>query len=356
MKTLKLIAILAIVLLTSCKQEIVDLPRAKANPEVTAAVDAFIKATETIPQAPDFIKLHSVMIVKDGKVIEERWLNGWTPDMPHKMYSCSKTFTAAAVGLAVDDGLLSVEDTVIDFFPDKLPENVSDNLAAMRVKDLLTMTCGHHTEPKRNLPDVDWVEYFLAHPVPHEPGFYNFYNSYGTYMCSAIVQKLTGKKIVDYLYERLFVPMHIDYPEWDESPQGVNCGGWGLNLKTEDMAKMGQLLLQKGKWNGKQLLSEQWVHDMTTFQVPCVPGNSRIEDLPYMNVTLSNNDWMQGYGYQVWMCRWGGFRADGADGQYILGFPNRNGLIVLTTSTHLYQPYLDIVWEYLLPILGDPVE
>ncbi len=343
-----------ILLLSACKQdkEVVDLPRAATPPEVAAAVDSFVEATKTRPVAPDSITLHSIMILKHGEVVLEKWFNGQTPETPHAMFSVSKTFTATAVGLAINEGKLNLNDTVVKFFPDKLPAEQSDFLKSMTIRDLLTMTCGHDEEPSTQGKDsLDWVQGFLSWPVKHKPGEYYLYNSLGTYMLSAILQQVTGEKLVDYLDTRLFQPLHIAKPEWDESPQGINCGGWGLSLKTEDMAKMGQLFIQKGMWNGKQIVPAEWLKEMSSYQVPSAPSGTRFDELEKAGLTKDNNEWVQGYGYQMWICRHNAFRADGFAGQYIFVFPERDAVLVLTTSSSLYQPYIDIIWEYLLPVL-----
>lgn len=360
MKKLFFTVFIAALMLSGCKpaeQEIIDLPRAEAPvPELEAAVDSFVNATQTRPVLPDSIALHSIMVLRHGEVLLERWYNGQSAETPHAMYSVSKTFTATAVGLANNEGKLSLTDKVMSFFPDKLPAEISDNLAAMTVRDLLTMTCGHDTEPnvrntEENPDSIDWAEFFLAWPVEHKPGEYYLYNSVGTYMLSAIVQKVTGEKVLDYLDTRLFQPLHIQRPEWEESPQGISCGGWGLSLKTEDMAKMGQLFLQKGKWNGKQIVPAEWLKEMSSYQVPSAPSGTRFEDLEKVGLNKDNNEWVQGYGYQMWICRHGAFRADGYAGQYIMVFPEKDVVLVLTTSSSLYQPYMDLIWEYLLPVL-----
>lgn len=310
------------------------------NDKAEAAIDAFLKDTRTLPKAPDSIEVHSVMLIQHGEVLAARWLNGGGPLIPHVMHSVSKTLTAMAAGLAVSDGLLATDDKVISFFPDKLPASVSSNLADMTVRDLLTMNCGQKNEASAvRAGKDDWVQGFLAHPVPYKPGTWFAYNSLGTYMVSAIVQKVTGKKIVDYLDERVFQHIGIKKPVWDESPQGINCGGWGCYLTTWDMARIGQLLLDGGKWGSEQLLPEKWVADMTSFQVP----TNRPTD--------KRADWTQGYDYFMWECTHDGVRADGSEGQYIILLPKKDAIIVLTTASTLYQPYLDIVWDKLYPAL-----
>ena len=347
-------AALVLMVLTACKNnmketaEIIDLPRAETPDSMAKAMDGFFEQA-----ASDSMDIHSVMIVRDGSVIYSRWQSEGVDTVPHVLHSVSKTFTATAVGLAIADGKMALTDKVVDFFPDKLPAEVSENLKAMTVRDLLTMTCGHDEEPstRREGGNVDWVEAFLAHPVVHEPGTLYLYNSLGTYMCSAIVQKVTGEKVVDYLDTRLFQPLHIDKPKWEESPQGINCGGWGLYLKTEDLAKMGQLLLQKGEWNGQQLIPAEWVAEMSKKQVESINPGTRMEDAAAKGLTPETSDWMQGYGYQMWMCRPACFRADGARGQYIIVVPDKNAVIAITSDNGDLQGELNLVWERILPVL-----
>ena len=349
-----LFAALVLVALTACVNttketaEIIDLPRAETPDSVASAMDGFFQKA-----ANDSMDVHSVMIVKDGKVIYSRWQSEGVDTVPHVLHSVSKTFTATAVGLAIADGKMKLTDKIIDFFPDKLPAEVSDNLKAMTVRDLLTMSCGHDVEPSgfRGGEETDWVQAFLAHPVVHKPGTFYLYNSLGTYMLSAIVQKVTGEKVVDYLDTRLFQPLHIDKPKWDESPQGINCGGWGLYLKTEDLAKMGQLLLQQGEWNGKQIIPAEWVSEMSKKQVESVNPGTRMEDAEAKGMTVETSDWMQGYGYQMWRCRPGCFRADGARGQYIIVVPDKNAVIAITSDVEDLQGELNLVWDNILPVL-----
>jgi CubicO group peptidase (beta-lactamase class C family) len=272
------------------------------------------------------------------------------PHKPHILNSVSKTFTASAVGFAVAEGRLKVTDKVISFFPDKLPAEVSENLKKLEIRHLLTMTSGHDVEPnRRNMAEgQDWVEYFLAAPFVHEPGTFYLYNSMATYVLSAIVQKVTGEKVVDYLYPRLFRPLGIVGATWQESPQGINTGGWGLYLKTEDLAKMGQLFLQKGEWNGRQLLPAEWIEAASSAQVESLPAGVRRENL---KVKPKDSDWLQGYGYQMWRCRHNAYRADGAAGQYIIVMPDQNAVVAITANLGDMQAEINLVWKYLLPAL-----
>ncbi len=294
--------------LISINQLTKGLPRSTASKKLEKAMEKYLDAVQKANQ-----DLHSIMIVQHGNVLAEKWIGEGKEDEPHILSSVSKTFTASAVGLLISEGRLKLTDKVISFFPDKLPANVSENLKAMTIRDLLTMTCGHDTAPSVNTqatetPVKDWVEQFLAHPVEHKPGTFFAYNSLGTYMLSAIVQKVTGEKLVDYLYPRLFRPLGIVNVKWQESPQGINCGGWGLYLKTEDLAKMGQLFLQKGKWNDRQVLSEEWIAETSA-------------------------------------------RANGANGQYILVIPEKDAVIAVTAHIGDMQVELDLIWKYLLPAL-----
>ena len=348
-----LLTTVTLMALTACKSnvkqtaEIIDLPRVETPDSVAKAMEGFFQSA-----ADDSMDIHSVMIVKDGNVIYSHWQSEGVDSVPHVLHSVSKTFTATAVGLAIADGKMALTDKVIDYFPDKLPAEVSDNLKAMTVRDLLTMSCGHDVEPSwRGDPDQDWVTIFLAQPVVHKPGSFYLYNSLGTYMLSAIVQQVTGEKVVDYLTPRLFEPLHIDKPKWEESPQGINCGGWGLYLKTEDLAKMGQLLLPKGEWNGKQLIPAEWVAEMLKKQVESINPGTRIEEAEAKGMTKETSDWMQGYGYQMWRCRPGCFRADGARGQYIIVVPDKNAVIAITSNVEDLQGELNLVWNRILPVL-----
>lgn len=326
-----------------------SLPRAEATPQLTKAIDKYLQAVEKEKQ-----DLHSIMVLQHGQVIAEHWRSEGAWNKPHIMNSVSKTFTATAIGFAVSEGLLKVTDKVISFFPDECPATISPNLEKLEICHLLTMSGGHDTDPTgkiRSSKNNNWVKDFLNTPFEHEPGTFFCYNSMGTYVLSAIVQKVTGQKVIDYLYPRLFRPLGITGIHWDESPQGINCGGWGLYIRTEDMAKMGQFILQKGQWKGKQLLPESWINEATTSHIASVPAGVRPEELKEKGLTIKNSDWLQGYGYQMWRCRHDAIRADGANGQYIIILPEKDAVIVTTAHIGDMQAEINLIWKYILPAL-----
>ncbi|MCB0150534.1 MAG: serine hydrolase, partial [Caldilineaceae bacterium] len=204
----------------------------------TAAIAAFLDAVERTGAG-----LHSFMLVRHGHVVAEGWWAPYAPALRHMLYSLSKSFVSTAVGLAVAEGRLTVDDAVVRFFPESLPPTVSDNLAAMRVRHLLSMSTGHDVDVNdavKNAPDGDWARAFLAQPVQHRPGTHFAYNSAATYMLSAIVQRLAGETVLAYLGPRLLAPLGIAGATWESCPRGVNIGGWGLEIRTEDIAVFGQ--------------------------------------------------------------------------------------------------------------------
>ncbi len=295
--------------------------------------------------------LHSLIIIRHGKVVAEHWFGNNAANKPHIMNSVSKTFTATAIGFAVSENRLTVTDKVISFFPDKLPAEISPYLQELEIRHLLTMSVGHDVNivnQARRAENVDWVSAFLAAPIEQKPGTEFSYNSMATYMLSAIIQKVTGEKLIDYLYPRIFRPLGIVGVKWDESPQGINTGGWGLYVKTEDMAKLGLLILQKGKWNGEQLLPESWIEEATRSHIASLPAGAKKETL---KIKPKDSDWLQGYGYQMWRCRHNAIRADGAGGQYIIILPEKDAVIVATANIPDMQAEINLIWKYLLPAL-----
>ena len=308
-----------------------ELPRSvpEAQGVSSAGVLAFIDAADR-----DIDSLHGVVIMRHGHVVAEGWWAPYSAESPHSLFSLSKSFTSTAVGLAVAEGKLSADDPVLKFFPDDAPAEPSGNLKAMRLTDLLRMSTGQQSEPPRRA-DEPWAKTFLKHPVPFKPGTHFLYNTSATYMLSAAVQKATGQTVLDYLKPRLFEPLGIDKPTWEASPQGISAGGYGLSIRTGDIAKFGQLYLQKGKWEGKQLVPESWVEAATARQTS--------------NGSNPASDWDQGYGYQFWRCRHGGYRGDGAFGQFCVILPVQDAVIAITAGVRDMQAVLNLVWDKLLP-------
>lgn len=323
-----------------------SLPRSTPEEEnvSTKGINQYLEAVKKNGQ-----DLHSIMVLRHGKVVAEHWFGDNAPDQAHILNSVSKTYTATAIGFAVSEGRIKVTDKVISFFPDKLPKNVSPYLQELEIRHLLTMSVGHDANlinSQRN-ENSDWIDLFLSAPITEKPGTQFAYNSLATYMLSAIIQKVTGEKLIDYLYPRLFRPLGIVGATWD-SPQGINCGGWGLFVKTEDMAKLGQFILQKGEWNGKQLLPQSWIEEATSYQIASLPAGVKKEDV---KMKPKDSDWLQGYGYQMWHCRHNALRADGANGQYIIIIPDKDAVIVTTANIPDMQAEINLIWKYLLPAL-----
>jgi hypothetical protein len=186
---------------------------------------------------------------------------------------------------------------------------------------------------------ISWVKGFLSLPVEHKPGTHFVYNSGATFMLSAIIQKVTGKTLLEYLTPRLFEPLGIQHPTWEVSPEGINSGGWGLKIRTKDIASLGQLYLQKGMWKGKQLIPAAWVEEATKKQSS--------------NGSNPESDWEQGYGYQFWRCRYDLYRGDGAFGQFCIVFPKQDAVLAITSGTSNMGAIMNLVWKYLLPALSE---
>lgn len=332
-----------------------SLPRAETPADFAESMDSLWAKAEA-----ENVELHSLMVVQNDSVIYEHWDNGAHPDSLHFLYSVSKTFTSLGVGLAINDSLLALDERIVDIFPDCLPDSVSDNLAAMTVENLLTMSSGHAhapelytsiTERAKSDSTLCWVREFMSFPVEYTPGSVFSYNSMASFMLSAAIQRRTGEKLIDYLTPRLFEPLGIEGAVWEENPEGINVGGWGLWLKTEDLAKVGQLLLDKGQWNGRQIIPAEWVEAMSSRHVQSVPGSpNSLEFIPTEDDFI-NSDWVQGYGYQVWRCRHNAFRADGSLGQFIVVIPDVDAVVAMTANSHTYQQQMNLIWEYIYPFL-----
>lgn len=299
----------------------------------SSAVRKFINAANE-----SGLQWHGFMLLRHGNVVAEGWWKPFDPEYKHTLYSLSKSFTSTAVGLLVKDGKLSVDDAVISFFPGDLPATVSDNLKQMKVKHLLTMNTGQGEDTLGRMRDGSdtWVKSFLSVPVDFAPGSHFLYNTGATYMLGAIVNKVSGQDLETFLAPRLFEPLGITGYDWEKSPQGLSVAGYGLRVRTEDIARFGQMYLQKGKWKDQQILPETWVNDASSAQTTSNPGDG---------------DWSQGYGYQFWRCKPGFFRGDGAFGQYCIVMPQHDAVLVVNSESWDMQKQMTIAWDTLLPAM-----
>jgi len=282
-------------------------------------------------------EVHGLMILRHDKVIAEHWWAPYSADIRHAMYSNTKTYTATAIGFAVQEGLLTVEDRVMDFFPELLPENMPEQLPRLKVKHLLSMSAGH---ANTSYPGSgrEQVRSFLATGFAHEPGTSFAYDITCSHMLSHIITKLTGVSLYEYLKPRLLDPIGIGEVIWEMDLDGCNMGNGGQHSRTSDLAKMGIFLKNKGMWNGKQLLSSEWVEEMTTPHIYQNPQKSAEEK--------ANDDGSQGYGYQTWMGRNGSFRAIGASNQVTLVIPQYDLVVASNGSIRDENGFNSLIYEF----------
>lgn len=321
---------------------LLDAPRFNtwANPEKagisSAALLKFLQAADQ-----SGLEFHSFLMLRYGKIVAEAYWKPFGKNHIHTLYSLSKSFTSTAIGLAVKEGLIKETDKIVDFFPGDLPAEPSENLKKMEVRHLLSMSTGHavDTIPKmRESNKESWIRIFLSMPVEFEPGAHFLYNTGATYMLGAVLYKVTGKNLIDYLTPQLFQPLGITQADWELSPEGLNTGGYGLRVTTQDIAKLGQLYLQKGQWEGKEILPEAWVENATSSHIKSYDGDG---------------DWSQGYCYQFWRCRHDCYRGDGAFGQYCIVMPAQKAIIAITSESKNMQEGMNLIWEHLLPAFKD---
>lgn len=321
----------------ACAEPDSRLPRSTPEAEgidstgVLALVNAFEKNVDAV---------HSLMLLRHGKVVAEGWWTPYAAGDVHIMYSVTKSFTSTAIGLAQHEGLLNIDDKVLSFFPDLAPAEPAEQLKAMRIRDLLRMNSGHQNDTISRLrehKDGQWRRAFLSLDVENKPGTRFVYNSGGSYLLAAIVQKVTGQTLDQYLTPRLFKPLGIKDHPWGLSDEGVALGDGGLCLTTEALAKFGQLYLQKGWWNGQRIVPEKWVEAASARQTAS-GGNPE-------------SNWDAGYGYQFWLNKTTGYRADGAQGQFAFILPEYDVVLAVTSGTGNTAGVIDAVWANLLPAL-----
>jgi CubicO group peptidase (beta-lactamase class C family) len=316
---------------------VIALPR--SSPEAQGVDPAGILAfLDTLESAPD-IEMHSLMIIRNGQVVAEGWWSPYLPEQPHLLYSLSKSFTSTAAAFAIAEGLLDLDATVLSYFPELDAEITDRRSRSILVRHVAAMASGHLEETIHRtlaLDPLEPVRGFLLIPPDQEPGSVFAYNQPCTYTLAAIVQRLTGQTLIEYLRPRLFDPLGIDQAGWQQDVAGRDLGYTGLHATTDAIARLGLLYLQRGVWNGQRLLTEGWVTEATRLQVksPKEP----------------NPDWRQGYGFQFWMARHG-YRGDGAYGQFCVVLPEQDAVIATTAGTENMQGILDAVWTHLLPAM-----
>lgn len=288
---------------------------------------------------------HSLMVVHRGRVVAEGWWAPYSAERPHLLYSLTKSFTSIAVGLAVGDGLLSLDDRVVDVLPDRVPADVSEQGRRITVHHLLSMTAGHPTdslaEAWEREPD-DLVRGFLRLPFAAPEGTQHVYDNSTTYILARMVERVTGRGLPEFLDERLFKPMGVDHAEWDRVASGAAFGFHGLHLTTEAVAAFGELLRRGGTWGDRQLVPRAWVELATRRHV----GSAWVLE------GREQADFSHGYGYQFWVSSHG-YHGHGSYGQQCVVVPSHD-LVVAATAQGESQELLDAVWECLLPGVGQP--
>jgi CubicO group peptidase (beta-lactamase class C family) len=313
------------------------LPR--SSPESQGVDPAGILAfLDSLESAPD-IEMHSLMIIRHGQVVAEGWWSPYLPEQPHLLYSLSKSFTSTAAAFAIAEGLLDLDATVLSYFPELDGEITDRRSRSILVRHVAAMASGHLEETVRRASALDPLEPvrgFLLIPPDREPGSVFAYNQPCTYALAAIVQRLTGQTLIEYLRPKLFDPLGIGQAGWQRDAAGRDLGYTGLHATTDAIARLGLLYLQRGVWNGQRLLSEEWIDEATRVQVE-TPNEP-------------NPDWRRGYGFQFWTSRHG-YRGDGAYGQFCVVLPEQNAVITTTAGTENMQGILDAVWADLLPAM-----
>jgi CubicO group peptidase (beta-lactamase class C family) len=278
------------------------------------------------------LELHSFMLARGGDVIAEGWWSPYRADRPHMMHSLTKSVAVSGVAIALKEKLFSIDDKVVSFFPDELPAEISDNLAAMTVRDLLTMRTGHEKEISGSVwrqVRTSWVAEFFKVPVVYRPGTRFVYSSAASFMLSAIVTKVTGQTLRDYMEPRFFRPLGISGLSWDVGPGGINPGGNGLTWKTADSLKLGMLYAQRGCWNGQQILTPEWVEEATRVQV--AEGE---------------------YGYQWWIGPGRAYYAVGLFTQMSIVFPDHDAVLAVTAAIDDSDRLTPIVWKHFPAAFG----
>jgi CubicO group peptidase (beta-lactamase class C family) len=311
-----------------------------SSPAISALLDRFDEKA---------IECHSLMVVRHGRVVAEGWWAPYSAERPHLLYSLTKSFTSIAVGLAIADGLLSLDDRVVDVLPGHVPAGLSEQGRRISVHHLLSMTAGHRTDTLAEawqLEPGDLVKGFLRLPFAAAEGTLHTYDNSTTFILARMVEQVAGRGLPEFLDERLFAPMGIEHAEWDRVASGAAFGFHGLHLTTEAVAAFGELLLRGGRWGDKQLVPRAWVELATSRHI----GSQHYAE------EADGADFLCGYGYQFWISRHG-FHGNGAFGQHCVVVPSHDLVVAVTSAQQEVQhaqDVLDAIWECLLPGIGHP--
>jgi CubicO group peptidase (beta-lactamase class C family) len=323
----------------SAQRELLPRSTPAASGISSRAVAALLDRLEELS-----IECHSLMIVHRGHVVAEGWWAPYSAERPHLLYSLTKSFTSVAVGLAIADGLLSLDDRVVDVLPEHVPADISEQGRRLTVHHLLSMTAGHREDTLAQawqLEPDDLVRGFLRVPSAEPEGTRHMYDNATTFVLARMVERVTGQGLPEFLDERIFEPMGIEGAEWDRVASGAAFGFHGLHLTTEAVAAFGELLRRGGLWGDRQLVPRAWVELATRRHIDCVP-------LPNWS---PNPDFLCGYGYQFWMSRHG-FHGNGAFGQYCVVVPDHDLVVVVTGAIEETAVVPGVFWDCLLPGLG----
>ncbi|MFI9755677.1 serine hydrolase domain-containing protein [Streptomyces collinus] len=305
-----------------------------------SGVHAFLDALEAAPE----IEPHSLMIMRHGHLVASGWWAPFTAERLHLLYSLSKSFTGTAAALAEAEGLLDFDAPVISYFPEFEADITDPRSRAMLVRHVASMATGHRRDTVDEAfgrDPAEPVRGFLRLPPDEDPGTVFAYNQPATYTLAAIVQRVTGQSLSDYLRPRLLDPLGIGEVAWRRDRAGRELGFSGLHATTDAVARLGRLYLCDGLWEGRRLLPPGWAARASQ---PHIPTAGAMGD-------VDRQDWDRGYGYQFWTSRHG-YRGDGAYGQFCLVLPEHDVVIAATAATERMQEYLNLVWEHLLPAFG----
>ena len=294
----------------------IEAPLPRCTPEEagisSAVTERLFRAVE---KDVDVLGIHGLMLLRNGRVFAEGWWAPYRKDVPHMLYSASKSILSTAIGFAYDEGLIDLDRRLDNIFSE-LPPSSYKLARLLTVRHLLTMSTGIRFNEVGSMLDSDWVKMFMESSPRFEPGTQFEYNSLNTYMLAAVLRRVTGQTVTEYLTPRLYEPLCITNHHWETCPMGTEKGGWGLSLCMEDLAKIAQLYLNKGVWNGRRLLSEEWINMATSCQI-----------------ATPNAELNEGYGFQIWMNKNNVYQFNGAFGQYAVMFPDINAAAIIYSGS-----------------------